>query len=429
LVRVAAAMSESPQMSLPKQAGGWADLKAAYRLLDNERIDPTAIGQVHRAQVLAAAADHPVVLLIQDDSDLQAVKIAGGQHVQHSTLAVAPGGPLLGVVQQAWFTRLSVPPDETRTQRMGRWRESCVWSDAAAAIGPAPGTCRFIHVADRAADDLNFMAACDAQGHGFVIRAQHDRRVDESGQKLWSRLAEAPTLGSLEVTVGEQRDGRGRIVRRQREATVAVAAATVELRPPQNHPGDHPPRTVQAIHLREVDPPEDAEPIDWMLLTGEPVETFADAVRLVGYYQQRWVIEEWHRALKEGCRLEQCQLASIENLRRLAALLSIIAVRLLQLRDLADPERQPSTADQPEALRRTCPALWVRLVAALAGTDPTQLTPRQFFLTIAKRGGHLARKRDGRPGWKTLWRGWYDITQMVRGAELIHQHPHPAGCG
>jgi len=422
-------MSQSPQMSLPKQAGAWSDLKAAYRLLDNDRIDPHQIGRVHRHQVRTATADHPVTLLVQDDTDLQAVKVPGGRHVQHSTLAVLPDGRLLGVMQQAWFARSPSPPGETRVQRMRRWRESCVWSDAAGAIGPSPDGCRYLHVADRAADDLNFMAACDARGHGFVIRAQHDRRVDESGPKLWATMHRAPIRGTMSVQVGEQRDGRGRIVRRQRRATVAVAAATVELQPPWNHPGDHPPRTVRAIHLRELDPPDDADPIDWMLLTSEPVESFADARRIIGYYRQRWVIEQWHRALKEGCRLEQCQLASIENLQRLAALLSIIAVRLLQLRDLADPDRQPSLADRPEALRRTCPILWVRIVAALAGIEPMQLTPRRFFLTIAKRGGHLGRKRDGRPGWKTLWRGWYDITQMVRGAELIQPHPHPIECG
>jgi len=80
-------------------------------------------------------------------------------------------------------------------------------------------------------------------------------------------------------------------------------------------------------------------------------------------------------------------------------------------------------------LQQTCPWLWIRLVATLAGIDPLKLTPRQFYLSIAQRGGWLGRKRDGRPGWKVLWRGWYDITQMARGAEMIQTHPHPPECG
>lgn len=427
---MAAMMSESPQLSLPKQAERWPDLKAAYRLLDNDRVDPHEIGSVHRRQVTEAAAAHKLVLLLQDDTDLQAVKIAGGEHLQHSTLAVVPEGSLLGVVQQTWFERVSAPKGETRSQRMDRWRESCVWPDAAEHIGPSPEGCRFIHVADRASDDLNFMAMCEEQGHGFVIRARHDRRVDEAGSRLWTFMREQPSLGQVTVMVHEQRDERGRIVRRSREATVELASTSVELQPPWNHPGTkhHQPRMVQAIHLREVDAPEDVPPIDWMLLTSEPVEDFDQAKTIVGYYERRWMIEEWHRVLKEGCRLEQTQLTLAENLYRLAAILSIVAVRMLQLRDLADPERSPETTDDPEALQRTCPPIWIQVVAAYAKRDPASLTPRQFFMTIAKRGGFIGRKSDGRPGWKVLWRGWYDISQMVRGAELIQKHPHP-GCG
>lgn len=416
---------------MPKQQGNWADLKAAYRLLDNDRIDPAAIGQTHRQQTRLSTAEHPLVLLVQDDTDLQSVKIQGGRHVQHSTLAVSPDGRVLGVMQQAWFTRRAPAAGETRKQRMARWRESCVWSDAARAIGPAPEGCRYLHVADRAADDLNFIVTCRDQGHGFVIRARHDRRLSDDGDKLWATLQHSPTRGALTVHVGAQRDELGRIVRRSRQAQVHLAAATVTLPSPWNHPCEHAPQTVGAIHLREVDPPADSAPIDWMLLTSEAVASFEDARRIVGYYQQRWVIEEWHRALKEGCRLEHSQLESIENLQRLVALLSIIAVRMLQLRDLADPKRAGATIDDPAALQRTCPGLWIAVVAALAGIDPMRLTPRRFHLAIAQRGGYLNRPRDGRPGWKVLWRGWYDITQMVRGAELMQNHPYPSasGCG
>lgn len=422
-------MSESPHLGLPKQSGGWADLKAAYRLLDNDRVDPERVGEVHRQQTRGATADHTLVLLVQDDTDLQAVKLPGGRQMQHSTLAVLPDGRLLGVMQQAWFARTIPPEGETREQRMRRWRESRVWSDAAEAIGPAPPGCRYVHVADRASDDLTFMAACEAQGHGFLIRARHDRRVDEATAKLWPRLQEQPALGEMRVTVGTQRDQAGRVVRRGREATVELSSAELRLEPPWNHPGDHEPRWVRAVYLRESEPPADAEAIDWMLLSSEPVTGFEDARRLVEHYQRRWVIEEWHRALKEGCRLEASQLGSIENLRRLAALNSVVAVRLMQLRDLADPDRLDDTADAPEALQRSCPWLWIRVVAALAGTDPQKLTPRRFYQTIARRGGHIGRKRDGRPGWKVLWRGWYDIQQMARGAELMQRSPPSSGCG
>jgi hypothetical protein len=189
------------------------------------------------------------------------------------------------------------------------------------------------------------------------------------------------------------------------------------------------PRKVRAIYLREPDPPKDTEAIDWMLLTSEPAEHFDDARRLIGYYQQRWVIEEWHRVLKEGCRLKQSQLDDADGLQRLAAILSIIAVRMLQLRDLADSQINADTADDPKTLQRTTPWIWIALAAALADTPPGQLTPQQFWRTLALRGGWPGRTRDPRPGWKVLWRGWYDLTQMARGVELIQKHPYPTGCG
>jgi len=104
---------------------------------------------------------------------------------------------------------------------------------------------------------------------------------------------------------------------------------------------------------------------------------------------------------------------------------AIIAVRLIQLRDLAqeavsETSDDPSSpANQPEALQAFVPRPWVLIVAKLAQCDGIELTPRRFWLTIAKRGGYLARKGDGPPGWSTIWRGWYDIMLMVHGAELL----------
>jgi len=37
---------------------------------------------------------------------------------------------------------------------------------------------------------------------------------------------------------------------------------------------------------------------------------------------------------------------------------------------------------------------------------------------VAKLGGFLARKGDGEPGWRTLWRGWHELTLIHTGYEL-----------
>lgn len=110
---------------------------------------------------------------------------------------------------------------------------------------------------------------------------------------------------------------------------------------------------------------------------------------------------------------------------RLAALVAIMAAWLMQLRDMAqvavkaESDDASSPANRPQALQSVVPKTWLLIVAKLAKRDPQELTPRQFWLTIAKKGGFLARKHDGQPGWITIWRGWYDIMLMVQGAELL----------
>jgi hypothetical protein len=406
---------------MPQRYPRWSDLKAAYRLLSHPRVRPQRIARPHAVLTRRACAGHRLVLCVQDDTDLSAVKVRAGVHKQHSTLAVLPDGRLLGVLDACWFTRPRPAEDETRLEREVRWRESCVWTDAVAAVGAAPAGCRFIHVADRAADDLNVIEACVRQGVGFVIRARHDRRVNDPPHKLWSWRGDQPVAATLTIEMTAQAGHHGRPARPSRMAQVSVRYSRVQLQPPWNHPGEHAPRTVTAVHLREDQPPAGQTPVDWMLLSDQAVACFDDARRLIGYYQRRWVIEEWHRVLKEGCRLEASQLDQADDLMRLAAILSVIAVRLLQLRDLADPQPSDGRGDDPAALQQAVPTLWRLVVAELAQCDPARLTPRRFWRTIAHQGGYLGRQRDPRPGWKVIWLGWYDIMQMIRGAELMQK--------
>ena len=139
---------------------------------------------------------------------------------------------------------------------------------------------------------------------------------------------------------------------------------------------------------------------------------------------RRWIIEEWHRVEKEGCRLESTQLDDAEDIKRLAALTAVIAVRMLRLRDLAGLDPSERRASDPKALREAVPKTWIAIVSHLAKVAPKKLTPKQFWITIAKQGGYIGRTRDGNPGWKTIWQGWYDIQWIVQGAELLAENPN-----
>jgi hypothetical protein len=47
------------------------------------------------------------------------------------------------------------------------------------------------------------------------------------------------------------------------------------------------------------------------------------------------------------------------------------------------------------------------------------LTIGKFWDGVAQLGGHLSRPSDGPPGWKTIWRGWRHLSDLVTGARLF----------
>jgi len=417
-------------MSLPKQLPDWCDLNVAYRFLSNEDIDPQAILAPHKALVRNKAAELPVVLAVQDDSSLDFTGRPGtsglgiigdgrGQGLlQHATWAVRPDKQVLGVLDLSWHAVAPVLKGETLRQAQNRWNISDVWPDAALAIGAWPENSQLIHVGDRHADLFRFMHQAKLLRHEFVVRAMHDRYVDDDTRRLWDKVMAREILGQMTVSLGTQRVA-GKIKRVGREALLSIRVVPILVPPSCNDPRNHgaKPLNLWAVYALEEHPPAGIDAVEWMLVTSLEALTLAQALVILGYYTCRWVIEEWHRCLKEGCRLEASQLDEAADIQRLAAVLSVVAVRLLELRDLAGSAQGQS----PEALRARVPTMYIVVVAALAKVAAEQLTAEVFWRTVAKRGGWLGRKHDPRPGWIVLWRAWTDIVQMVRGAELFQQ--------
>jgi hypothetical protein len=167
------------------------------------------------------------------------------------------------------------------------------------------------------------------------------------------------------------------------------------------------------VEVREVDAPKGVKPIAWVLYTSLPVTTFDEAWLIIEYYEARWLVEEYHKALKTGCRVTKRTLREATRLEPMVGLMSVAAVRLLQLKSVArsDPNRPA---------RQIVPRLWLVMlkVARKNLRRVYDLTIREFYRELAKLGGFLGRKSDGEPGWITIWRGWQKLNAMVRGAKL-----------
>ena len=448
VVTIAAAMATAPNQSLPERHENWADLKAAYRFLNNPKVTPEGIQQTHRAQVRAACVEHARILAVEDGSELdytahrsvQGLGFVGGGIgrglLQHSTLAVTTDGRLLGVLHQIWWKRQRTAEGETRRQRQSRRTESGLWSESIAAVGSLGPTTRVIHVADRGGDCFETMQSACEQGAGFLIRAKHNRFVGKGSERLWALLQRQPVAGLRQVAVAARPAKGKQPAQPARQASLAVRFASVVIPPPRNDPRFTKPLSAWAVYVCEVDAPAGVDAIEWMLLTSEPVEDVDQANECVDWYTYRWLIEEWHKVEKTGCRLEASQLKSAEALERLAALTAVVAVRLIQLRALAQAEANPADPQSPArpkeqslAWQGAVPRDWILVVSHLAGCRPETLTARLFWLTIAKRGGFLGRKNDGPPGWQTIWKGWSKVMMLVEGIQLHRAMQTEQTCG
>ena len=425
-VSLAARMMRRPDAPLPQQIGAPRALKAAYRLLSEEDVTHTALSKPHWEATRDRAGRQNLVLLIQDTTEIDHSHhpktlglgpIGNGRgrgYLLQTVLAVTPQPrQVLGIAAQEPFLRKQAPKGQSCAQRRARERESQVWSRMVHAVGPAPEGSTWVHIGDRYSDIFDFMEACHDERSQFLIRVAQDRRIythDGLVESLLSAIRALPAREQRDLHVPAH-DGQS-----ARTARLSLSFRAATLRPPA-HSRTKPPLCVFLVRVWEADPPPDVdEPLEWILLTSVPTLTVADAWERAEWYTCRWLVEDYHQCLKTGCHLEQRHLQTYEGLVRLLGFLALIAVRLLQLRELA---RLSPTRLASEALPRDL----VRVVAQLAEIPPETLTLGAFWRTVARQGGYQGRKGDGPPGWKTLWRGWLDIQLLLEGIHLASRLP------
>ncbi|HVB00493.1 MAG TPA: IS4 family transposase [Acidimicrobiales bacterium] len=422
-VKAATNLAENPLGSLPAQMHTWKESKALYRLLDEPDVTFAALMQPHIQQTRHQATSSPVVLLVQDTTDIDLShrgKISGvgqignergrGFFVQ-TVLAVRPQTrEVLGCMAQEPFVRIPAPEGEQRHQRLKREeRETDVWIRQVHAIGTPSAGSMWVHVGDRGADMFPFFQACQATQTHFLVRAAQNRRVEVCEDEISSSLTQARALPSQASRPFEVPARHGR---QARWTQLQLAFGQLTLLPPRNEPrASKEPLTVWVIRVWEEQAREGEEPLEWVLLTSVPTTTLEHAWERVDWYKHRWLVEDYHHCLKSGCRIEQRQLQTVDGLIRLLGLLSPLAVRLLQVRASAreDPERPAHEVIEP---------LMLAVLAQRCGQSPATMTLGTFWTDVARLGGYLARSSDGPPGWRTIWKGWLSLQTLLEGVHL-----------
>lgn len=411
LVKLADRLGDAPSASIPGACNGRAETQAAYRLFDQAREEKRGLGweevlAPHMARTETRMAEHPVVLCLQDTTELDfngqdmdglgrlSYEAQRGMYL-HPTYVVTPQRLPLGIVD-AWMWARPLEISESQ-----RWIEG--YARLAERAGHLPAT-RLVYVADREADILELMQRAHTLGHpaDYLLRAQHNRCLPQGG-KLWPAVLAATPLGDIEFTLPERLNRPARAVRQ------TLHAHPVDL--PDGQGGMMP---VTCLIARETGVPEGQKAVEWRLLTNRVVATLEEAAQLIDWYRCRWEIETLFHVLKNGCRVESLQLGHVRKLELALAIYLVVAWRLAHLTRLGRilPELPASAVFEQTEWQ----AAWL-----LAEKPPPRKMPtlREVIRRIAMLGGFLARKGDGEPGVKTLWQGYTRLSSFVRGVEQM----------
>jgi IS4 transposase len=438
LCEIVDCIAAKPGGSLPAAMVSSASREALYRFLRNSRVTPRSILDPYLAATADRAEGYEQVVVIHDTTEFEfngkreglgRVNTKGDGFFLHCSLVVgATDGKPLGLLSSRTWTRTDpvLPKAQRKSfahhkrskKESDRWRDAMRESQAR-----LPVTTKAIHVADREGDQFRVYDELLSSDGDFVVRVMHKDRVLLPNEDGHHNIEQAINAASVVL---------------EREVKLSARGATKHYRTP--HPA-RPARTARlevsatrvafkrswaiykhetaaslsmnVVRVFEPRPPKGQAPVEWVLTTTLPIDTREQVAFIVDCYRQRWLIEEFFKALKTGCRYEDVQLESATTLLNLLAIMLPIACRLLLLRQLARTEAPASDVLTPTQIRA------LRMISPVAlGKHPTA---REALLAIAQVGGHI--KSNGEPGWLVLYRGFKDLLLVeigVTGVDVIN---------
>jgi FMN phosphatase YigB (HAD superfamily) len=294
--------------------------------------------------------------------------------------------------QEAW-----VRPE--KKSKADKGKESEIWLRTLEKMGRPQAN--WVSVGDRANDIYNFLHNGNRLGWNFIVRARHDRKVEVEGEQThlfsWIRQQTAKCTSKLYVKAkGEEFSG---------EITLEITWAKAKLFAPGNTDAEAC-EEVTYIRVWCSEKPD----LEWLLITNLAVNSEKDALRIVKIYRRRWLIEDYHKAVKTGFRIEDNQLKQASRIFALFGMVAVIATKLLAMREHC--RLFPTTPVEKEI-----PERWITLVERYLRVKLK--TVRDFWRALARMGGFIGRKSDREPGWQTIWKGYKRLQDMLLGANLL----------
>jgi hypothetical protein len=420
LVSLATRLGEHPNESIVSACHGWDEAKSAYRFFENEKVSAQKILLPHINATHQRMSQEKRVLLLQDTTELDYSNhhkktgigyLNSMKHkglLEHPLYAVNEARLPLGLVSMTWWTREKLGQAIPHEQRPIEEKETFRWLEhyrQGNRLAQSMPHTHFIVIGDRENDIYEVLQeASEAKQNttpmaDLLIRCTHDRRVktaDGKSGKLKEVVSQSPLLGIVEFELQSRKGENPRWVTQEIRATLL----TVQASQPRGTRGIMKSFTINVVHLKEINPPEGVEPVEWFLLTTLAINTTQQIHCVINWYLARWEIELYFKTLKSGCTVEEIQLQEEQRFLACLALYHVIAWHIMFLTKVA--RVQPDlccTKFLTEDEWRTA----YMIVKKKKPNHPP--TIGEAIRLIAQVGGYLARKSDGPPGLKNLWRG------------------------
>lgn len=435
LIQIGKQLSTSPGSSLSSSCEGQdALLEGSYRFLRNKRIEASQIANGGFQVTGQLSQSIPTLLAIEDTTTLSYThqvkeklgdlggpkeRSSRGFHVHTTLLMDADKEKTIGLIAQNRWCRAVEKRGKKAHRRIRKYseKESYKWEkntrDLESRLGPKIAD--VISVCDREADIFEYIQYKLDNNQRFIVRASHNRKLEDSQGYLFEHLSNSTLLGHYNIEVA-QKAGR-----KKRKVTLELKTASVTFTPSERRAKE---RQLRPITLNVVIAKEQAanenDALEWVLLTVEPVTSFTCARKITRYYEMRWRIEDFHKAWKSGTGAEEQRMQTVEHLEKMIVILSFVAIRLLQLKEYFE---HPTTMDIEESM--SCEELlaedeWKVLWRSVEKKALPEKIPTAAwaYQAIAKLGGWTNSKRTGKAAWSTIWKGWSRLQERLDGFRI-----------
>lgn len=434
VVRLVGQLERNPALSFPQAISDPSQLEAAYRFMSNERVALDDIIGGHVRKTVKRASEKGRCLAIHDTTDFS---FSGGLEREdlgivdrtqqgfyaHVCLCVSANGlrePLGLLAVDTWTREEKKGKRSTKNRKVEPVIESRRWLEQSLnveeVLDQAGSSTELIHVEDREADIYESLEMRIAHGMHFIVRAASTKVVltDDGQQNVLEHARTLPVVTAREIHLSARaakhntfRPKAQHPPRAQRDTQVEIRAGQIRLRKPR-HSGTTPELLLNAVHVREVDAPEGEKAVEWLLLTTESIASPTDVEAVIDNYRARWLIEEYFKALKTGCKYEERQLYSLHALLNALGIFAVMAWRLLQLRFIERTAGDASASSIASAAEVTILEEEARM--------PPKANASEFLRRLARYGGHLP--QNGPPGLLILWRALSKLLDRAQGFEL-----------